>query len=68
MHDVSVKSLLGLAAGLLLLTSCGSASDATADPRATPAPGFTVTTFDGDEFSLTEQRGTPVVLNFWESW
>lgn len=33
-----------------------------------PAPDFTVTTFEGEAFSLGEQRGTPVVLNFWESW
>lgn len=33
-----------------------------------PAPDFTITTFDGERFSLGEQRGTPVVLNFWESW
>lgn len=33
-----------------------------------PAPDFSVTTFDGETFALGEQRGTPVVLNFWESW
>ncbi len=33
-----------------------------------PAPDFSVTTFEGETFSLGEQRGTPVVLNFWESW
>ena len=38
------------------------------DPPANPAPDFTVTTFDGNHFSLSEQRGSPVVLNFWESW
>ena len=38
------------------------------DPPANPAPDFTVTTFDGARFSLSEQRGSPVVLNFWESW
>ena len=37
-------------------------------PSTDPAPEFTVSTFDGAEFSLAEQRGTPVVLNFWESW
>lgn len=37
-------------------------------PVEDPAPDFTVTTFDGGTFSLGEQRGTPVVLNFWESW
>jgi AhpC/TSA family len=33
-----------------------------------PAPDFAVETFEGQTFSLAEQRGTPVVLNFWESW
>lgn len=37
-------------------------------PRGNTAPDFTVTTFEGERFSLAEQRGTPVVLNFWESW
>ena len=32
------------------------------------APDFSVETFDGDTFKLSEHRGTPVVLNFWESW
>ena len=29
---------------------------------------FEVGTFDGDTFALAEHRGTPVVINFWESW
>ena len=37
-------------------------------PPANPAPDFSVETFEGETFSLAEQRGTPVVLNFWESW
>lgn len=32
------------------------------------APEFSVKTFDGDRFTLAEHRGTPVVINFWESW
>ena len=32
------------------------------------APDFSFETFEGDTFTLAEQRGTPVVLNFWESW
>ena len=32
------------------------------------APDFSFETFEGKTFSLAEQRGTPVVLNFWESW
>ena len=33
-----------------------------------PAPEFEVETFDGGTFAIREQLGTPVVLNFWESW
>ena len=33
-----------------------------------PAPDFTVEVIDGGEFTLSEQRGQPVVVNFWASW
>ena len=33
-----------------------------------PAPDFTLTTLDGAPFVLSEQRGTPIVLNFWATW
>lgn len=33
-----------------------------------PAPDFTLQTLDGRSFSLSELRGTPVVLNFWATW
>ena len=33
-----------------------------------PAPDFALTTLDGEEFRLSAQRGTPVVLNFWATW
>lgn len=29
---------------------------------------FTVTKFEGGTFRMRDHRGTPVVLNFWESW
>jgi cytochrome c biogenesis protein CcmG/thiol:disulfide interchange protein DsbE len=32
------------------------------------APDFTLTTFDGKRVRLSEQRGHPVVINFWASW
>lgn len=32
------------------------------------APGFTVTTLDGDTITLSDLRGSPVVLNFWATW
>jgi hypothetical protein len=48
--------------------SGGENNPDTSKPPSDPAPDFAVTTFDGGTFRLSEQRGTPVVLNFWESW
>jgi cytochrome c biogenesis protein CcmG/thiol:disulfide interchange protein DsbE len=33
-----------------------------------PAPNFAVDLFDGGRFSLDQERGKVVVLNFWASW
>jgi len=47
----------------------GTSPDAEAGAgRANEAPDFSFETFEGESFSLAEQLGTPVVLNFWESW
>lgn len=32
------------------------------------APDFTLTTFEGETYKLSELRGRPVVVNFWASW
>ncbi len=40
-----------------------------AGPLATGnAPEFTVNTFDGQRYKLSELRGKPIVINFWASW
>lgn len=33
-----------------------------------PAPDFTLPTLNGDEISLSDFRGQPVLINFWASW
>lgn len=33
-----------------------------------PAPDFTLTTLSGETLTLSDLRGTPVVLNFWATW
>ena len=83
MRSVAIRCALVLAAAGLALSACGSPSATTrSDGTSTgaragggreersseQAPDFTVETFDGHSFTLSEQRGTPVVLNFWESW
>jgi thiol-disulfide isomerase/thioredoxin len=33
-----------------------------------PAPDFTLTRLDGGELSLSDLKGTPVIVNFWATW
>jgi cytochrome oxidase Cu insertion factor (SCO1/SenC/PrrC family) len=81
MRSVAIKYALVLAAAGLALSACGTQVGSTRsegtsagaergreEGSSEPAPDFTVETFDGHSFTLSEQRGTPVVLNFWESW
>lgn len=42
--------------------------EGTGNGEADAAPDFSFETFEGETFTLAEQSGTPVVLNFWESW
>jgi cytochrome c biogenesis protein CcmG/thiol:disulfide interchange protein DsbE len=37
-------------------------------PTSGAAPDFSITTFDGDTFRLSDLRGQVVVINFWASW
>ena len=52
-----IVALLAAAATLLLVS--------TACMPGQPAVDFALTTFAGDEFRLSEQRGNVVVINFW---
>ena len=81
--DVLLRKIASVAGSVLVLASCAttgsgptgtqpetsdrSSSRAEGD-REGEGPDFVVETFEGDTLSLAEQRGTPVVLNFWESW
>lgn len=38
------------------------------DSKVTGASDFTLTTYAGEEISLSDYRGQVVVLNFWASW
>jgi cytochrome oxidase Cu insertion factor (SCO1/SenC/PrrC family) len=60
--------LVGLVLLAILAVACGGENGTDGTPASQRAPDFTVETFDGTTFSLGEHSGTPVVLNFWESW
>ncbi len=81
MRSVAIKFTLVLVTAGLALSACGAPAGPTRSegtntepgrgreqPSSEQAPDFTVETFDGHSFTLSEQRGTPVVVNFWESW
>lgn len=60
--------IYGSVLGLLALLAWGL-RQAQAGPRSQgPAPDFTLTTFDGNQVTLSELRGQVVVINFWASW
>jgi cytochrome c biogenesis protein CcmG/thiol:disulfide interchange protein DsbE len=63
----SITLLVGL---VLFMTVIGWAyvDGSASQPTSGPAPDFTLTTFDGTIFRLSEQRGKVVVINFWASW
>ena len=64
---VLIVCVLLVGGGIACDDSTESSNPSTSDSSES-APAFTVETFTGVAFSLAEQRGTPVVLNFWESW
>ncbi|SDJ34130.1 redoxin domain-containing protein [Salimicrobium halophilum] len=42
--------------------------DATSFEKGEQAPDFTLQTLGGEEVSLSDYRGTPVIINFWATW
>jgi len=58
--------------GLIILLAFGFTTDPKKVPSpliGTPAPDFQFDELDGEQnFSLSEFKGIPIVLNFWASW
>ena len=63
---ILIMAIFILGASVLSCTS-SSPPDPT-PPELNKAPDFTLSTLAGDEITLSELRGTPVVLNFWATW
>ncbi len=60
-----MKTFLLLILAALLLAACGGESPT---GPAQKAPNFVLKDLNGQEVSLTQFLGQPVVLNFWASW
>jgi len=75
--DIQRLLLLGLIAGAL---ACGAGPEEPAEPAAGDAPGqaedeggakapdFTLPLLDGGEVTLSDLRGTTVLIDFWATW
>lgn len=69
-YNAGFGSIILLVGLVLFMTVIGWAyvDGNTTQPTSGPAPDFTLTTFDGESFRLSDQRGKVVVINFWASW
>jgi len=64
----STRSLLGACALSLAATLALQPAPAGAERPSRVAPSFGVRTLDGKMFRMSENRGRPVVLDFWATW
>lgn len=63
------KPLAILALFAFLLTACsGVLGQEVAPIKGAIAPDFTLTSLSGEEVSLSDFRGQPVLVNFWATW
>jgi peroxiredoxin len=61
----------GLAAGTPYFTTVAApvhVSSAPAPVAGAPAPDFTLKSLDGQQVTLSQLKGHPVLINFWASW
>ena len=62
-----LQGVLLLALALVAL-ACRVESSPGAGASGTRAPEFTLPNLLGDEISLADHRGKPVILDFWATW
>jgi cytochrome c biogenesis protein CcmG/thiol:disulfide interchange protein DsbE len=68
-NNISLLLWIVVGLGLVALLAFGFLSQGGSRPQpGEPAPGFSLTLFDGSEVSLNDLRGQVVVVNFWASW
>jgi cytochrome c biogenesis protein CcmG/thiol:disulfide interchange protein DsbE len=67
---ISPTAVIILLVAMLMLVVIGVslARAGRTQPNSGPAPDFSLQTFDGGTFSLADQRGQIVIINFWASW
>jgi peroxiredoxin len=67
-EDNNVRKIAGLLLCCLIIAIAFLAVNCSADNPGNAAPDFELQTLDGQTVSLSDYRGSPVMLNFWASW
>ncbi len=74
MKSIKSRSLLALTliVGLVLIVSLSvgapTAGNSPPEEALMPAPDFTLTSLDGERYTLSKLRGKVVLVNFWATW
>ena len=67
--SVVIFGIIGLAIVAILVVLALAVRSRGAPPlESGSAPNFSLTTFDGQTYKLSDLKGRPVVINFWASW
>lgn len=59
--------IAAVAVGFVIILGYGLRTQS-GSPIGAPAPSFTLSLYDGGEWSLADHLGSVVVVNFWASW
>src|SRR5438552_8863991 len=63
------RCIFGIALILgLMVAPLARAADDTKALKGKPAPDFTLKTLDGKDVTLSEQKGSVVLMDFWATW
>ena len=69
MYKISITALLVAVVALgLVIPGCSSGDVSPSTPQENMAPDFQLPDLDGHLVTLSELRGSPVLLNFWATW
>jgi cytochrome c biogenesis protein CcmG, thiol:disulfide interchange protein DsbE len=68
MNPLAIIALIGVVLLLVVAFSMKLIKDGLSQVQGGIAPDFSIKTYDGNQFTLSQQRGKVVIVNFWASW